>query len=49
METPRFAGGLMLVEEEVDLVDGLGLMVPHTRRCSYGGGRAKITYLRPGT
>ncbi len=49
VETPRSAGGLMLVEEEVDLMNGLGLMVPHTYRCSYGGGRAKITYLRPGT
>ncbi len=49
METPRSAGGLMLVEEEVDLMNGLGLMVPHTYRCSYGGGRAKTIYLQPGT
>ncbi len=48
-ETPRSAGGLTLAEEEVDLMDGLGLMVPHTYRCSYGGGRAKIIYLQPGT
>ncbi len=30
-------------------MNGLGLMVPHTYRCSYGGGRATIIYLRPGT
>ncbi len=30
-------------------MNGLGLMVPHTYSCSYGGGRAKIIYLRSGT
>ncbi len=39
----------MLVEEEANLVNGLGLMIPHTYRCSYGGGRATIIYLQPGT
>ncbi len=34
---------------EVHFGDDLGLMVPHTYRCTYGRSKATITCLQPGT
>ncbi len=36
METPRSAGGLMLVEEEANLMNGLGLMVRNLKNTDIG-------------
>ncbi len=43
------SGGVLAVEEEVDLMNGLGLMIPHTYLCTYDQGRAKIISLRRGS
>ena len=41
--------GLLAVQEEVELMNGLGLMVPHTYRCTYENGQATLLWLRPGS
>jgi hypothetical protein len=42
-------GGALAVQEEVELMNGLGLMVPHTYRCQYENGQAQLIWLRPGS
>ena len=41
-------GENVTVQEEVELMNGLGMMVPHTYRCTYDRGEATIIFLRPG-
>ncbi len=44
-----YVRGALAVQEEVELMNGLGLMIPHTYFCTYQNGKAQLVWLRPGT
>ena len=44
-----YIGTALAVQEEVELMNGLGLMIPHTYRCTYKDGQAQLIWLRPGS
>lgn len=44
-----YIGTALAVQEEVELMNGLGLMIPHTYRCAYENSQAKLIWLRRGT